>query len=53
MSICLESVADRPGAGEEASYDFYGYSLALRVGRDELLDAAQAWYEDNRPFPER
>ena len=53
VHLSLESVADRPGAGEEAPYDFYGYSVPLRVRRDELLAAAQAWGEDNRPFPER
>ena len=45
-------MADRPGAGEEAPYGFYVYSAPLRVGREELLAAAQAWDEDNRPFPE-
>ncbi|SNR50403.1 hypothetical protein SAMN06272737_1108 [Blastococcus mobilis] len=49
----LESVADRPGAGEEAPYNFYAYSVPLRVRREELLAAAQAWDEDTRPFPER
>jgi hypothetical protein len=29
------------------------YSVPLRVGREELLTAAQAWDEDDTPFPER
>jgi hypothetical protein len=53
VHLSLESAADRPGPGEEAPYDFYGYSVPLRRGREELLAAAQAWDEDNRPFPER
>lgn len=53
VHLSLESVADRPGAGEEAPYDFYGYSVPLQLGREELLAAAQAWDEENRPFPER
>lgn len=53
VHLSLESVADRPGAGEEAPYDFYAYSIPLQVGREQLLDAAKAWDEDNRPFPER
>jgi len=53
LHLSLESVADRPGVGEEASYDFYGYSVPLQLGREELLAAAQAWDEDDRPFPER
>jgi hypothetical protein len=32
VHLSLESVADRPGAGEEAPYDFYAYSVPLRVG---------------------
>jgi hypothetical protein len=31
----------------------YVYSVPLRVRREELLAAAQAWDEDNSPFPER
>ena len=53
VHLSHESVADRPGAGEEAPYDFHGYSVPLRVGRAQLLAAAQAWDEDNGPFPER
>jgi hypothetical protein len=53
VHLSLESVADPPGAGEEAPYDFYAYSIPLRAGREELLAAAHAWDEDNRPFPER
>ena len=53
VHLSLESVADRPGAGEEAPYDSYAYTVPLRVGREELLAAAQAWDEDTRPFPER
>jgi hypothetical protein len=54
VHLSLESVADRPGgAGEEAPYEFYAYSIPLRAGREELLAAAHAWDEDNRPFPER
>jgi hypothetical protein len=53
VHLSLESVADRPGAGEEAPYDFYGYSVPLQLGREELLAAARAWDEDNGPFPER
>ncbi|MCU1614278.1 MAG: hypothetical protein JWO98_1818 [Frankiales bacterium] len=53
VHLSLESVADRPGAGEEAPYDFYGYSVPLQVGRELLLAAAQACKEDDEPFPER
>lgn len=53
VHLSLESVADRPGAGEEAPYDFYAYSVPLRVAREDLLAAAQAWDDDTRPFPER
>ena len=28
-------------------------TVPLRAGREELRAAAQAWDEDNRPFPER
>jgi hypothetical protein len=31
----------------------YVYSVPLRVRRQELLAAAQAWDEDDSPFPER
>jgi hypothetical protein len=53
VHLSLESVADRPEAGEEALYDFYAYSVPLRVGRENLLAAAQAWDDGTRPFPER
>jgi hypothetical protein len=53
VHLSLESVADRSEAGEEAPYGFYAYSVPLRVRRDQLLAAAQAWDEDNGPFPER
>ena len=53
VHLSLESAADRPGAGEEAPYDFYAYSVPLRVWREELLAAAQASDEDHRRFPER
>lgn len=53
VHLSLESVADRPRAGEESHYDFYGYSVALRAGREQVLAAARAWDEENRPFPER
>lgn len=53
VHLSLESVADRPGAGEGAPTTSTAYSVPLRVGREELLAAAQAWGEDNRPFPER
>ncbi|MGY1858272.1 WapI family immunity protein [Modestobacter sp. SYSU DS0290] len=53
VHLSLESVADRPGAGEEAPYDFYASGVPLRVGREQLLAAALAWDEDNGPFPER
>ena len=36
-----------------ARHDFYAYSVPLRVGREESLTAAQAWDEDDTPFPER
>ena len=52
VHLSLECVADRPGA-EEEPYDFYGYSVPLRVRREDLLAAAQAWDDDIRPFPER
>jgi hypothetical protein len=52
VHLSLESVADQPGAGEEAPCDFYGYSVPLEVGRERLLAAAQAWDEDNGPVPE-
>ena len=38
---------------EEAPYKVSAYSLPLRVRRDELLAAAQAWDEDDRRFHER
>jgi hypothetical protein len=53
VHLSLESVADRPGAGEEAPYHFYVYSVPPRVGREDLLAAAEAWDADTRPFPER
>jgi hypothetical protein len=53
VHLSLESVADRSGADEEAPYDFYGYSVALRVGREDLLAAIRAWEADLTPFPER
>jgi hypothetical protein len=39
--------------GEEVHYDFYAYSVPLRVGREQSLAAAEAWDEDNGPFLER
>ncbi|MGY1679905.1 hypothetical protein ACI78Z_04295 [Geodermatophilus sp. SYSU D01176] len=53
VHLSHESVVDRPGAGEDAPYDFCTCSVPLRVGREELLAAARAWDEDTRPFPER
>ena len=32
--------------------DIYAFSVPLRVGREELLTAAQALDEDDTPFPE-
>lgn len=53
VHLSLESVPERPGTGEEASYGVTACSVPIRVGREGLLAAAQAWDEDNRPFPER
>ena len=53
VHLSLESVADRPRAGEGARSAPYAHSVPLRVGRAQLLAAAQAWAEDTRPFPER
>ncbi|KQS65825.1 hypothetical protein [Modestobacter sp. Leaf380] len=53
VHLSLESVAGRPGADEEAPYAFYAYSVLLRLGRGDLLAAAQAWEDDLTPFPER
>ena len=50
VHLSLESVADRRGAGEEAPYDFYAYSLPLGVWREDLLASTQAV---GTPFPER
>ena len=38
---------------EEAPYNGSVYSVPLRVRRDELLAAAQAWDEHDRRFHER
>lgn len=43
VHLSLESVGDRHGAGEEAPYDLYAYSVPLRVSQENLLAAAQAW----------
>ena len=53
VHLSLESVADRPGAGEGASHDRHGYSVPLQLGRGDLLAAARVWNEENRPFPAR
>ncbi len=47
------SIRWRIDPGREEAPDFSVYSVPLRVRRDELLAAAQAWDEDNRPFHER
>jgi hypothetical protein len=53
VHLSLESVAGRPGAEKEASYDIYAYSVALRIGREDLLAAALAWEAELAPFPQR
>ena len=42
-----------PGAMKSRPVRLLRLQLPLRVGREELLTAAQAWDEDNTPFPER
>lgn len=53
VHLSLESLAGRPGDDEEAIYDFYAYSVPLRVAPADLVAAAQVWEDDLRPFPQR
>lgn len=53
VHLSLEAVAGRPEAGEDELHDHDACAVPLHVRREELLAAARAWEEDNRPFPRR
>jgi hypothetical protein len=48
-----ESLAGRPGVDQKTLFDAYANSVALKVGREDLLAAGDEWQKELGAFPER
>jgi len=53
VHLSLEAAAGRPGWTAEPRPRIYEYSIPLRVGRAQLLTAAEQWSSEIAPFPVR
>jgi hypothetical protein len=53
VHLSHESLAGMPEVDEETMYDIYAHNVPLRVGRSDLLAAADEWQKGLAAFPER
>jgi len=53
VHLSLEAVPGKPDWAAGANPGVYGYSVPFRIGRAQLLIAAEQWSIDIAPFPPR